>query len=74
MAVDILDIHTKGWGWTAILPGLGLLSEDFPDPYLRVFDLTLGDVAYFREDIAIPLDAVLRARWASARPARARSR
>ncbi len=55
LAVDILDIHTKGWGWTAILPELGLLSEDFPDPYLRVFDLTLGDVVYFREDIAIPL-------------------
>ena len=55
LAVDILDLHTKGWGWTAILPGLGLLPEDFPDPYLRVFDLTLGDVAYFREDIAIPL-------------------
>jgi acetamidase/formamidase len=55
LAVDILDIHTKGWGWTAILPGLGLLPEEFPDPYLRVFDLTLGDVVYFREDIAIPL-------------------
>jgi acetamidase/formamidase len=55
LAIEILDLHTKGWGWTAILPGLGLLSEDFPDPYLRVFDLTLGDVAYFREDIALPL-------------------
>ena len=55
LAVDILDIHTKGWGWTAILPELGLLPEDFPDPYLRVFDLTLGDTVYFREDIAIPL-------------------
>src|SRR4051812_8058661 len=55
LAIEILDLHTKGWGWTAILPGLGLLPEDFSDPYLRVFDLTLGDVAYFREDIALPL-------------------
>src|SRR3954451_15108280 len=55
LAIEILDLHTKGWGWTAILPGLGLLPEDFPDPYLRVFDLTLGDVAYLREDIALPL-------------------
>src|SRR4051812_47822988 len=38
LAVEILDLHTKGWGWTAILPGLGLLSEDFAEPYLRVFD------------------------------------
>jgi acetamidase/formamidase len=55
LAVEILDIHTQGWGWTAILPGLGLLPDDFPDAYLRIFDLLHGDVAYMREDIAIPL-------------------
>jgi acetamidase/formamidase len=55
LAIEILDIHTQGWGWTAILPGLGLLPEEFPDAYLRVFDLSDGDVAYLREDIAIPL-------------------
>ncbi|MFL5861376.1 MAG: acetamidase/formamidase family protein [Solirubrobacteraceae bacterium] len=55
LAIDILDIHTQGWGWTAVLPGLGLLADDFPDAYLRVFDLSHGDVAYLREDIAIPL-------------------
>src|SRR6201985_744686 len=56
LAIEILDIHTQGWGWTAILPGLGLLPVDFPDAYLRVFDLSQGDVAYLREDIAIPLE------------------
>jgi acetamidase/formamidase len=55
LAVEILDLHPLGWGWTAILPELGLLPEDFPDPYLRVFDLTQGDVTYLREDIAIPI-------------------
>jgi acetamidase/formamidase len=55
LAIEILDIHTQGWGWTAVLPGLGLLAEDFPDAYLRVFDLSDGDVASMREDIAIPL-------------------
>jgi acetamidase/formamidase len=55
LAVEILDIHTQGWGWTAILPGLGLLPDDFPDAYLRIFDLSHGDVAYMRADIAIPL-------------------
>ncbi len=52
----MLDIRTQGWGWTAILPGLGLLPEDFPDAYLRVFDLPHGDVAYLRDDIVIPLE------------------
>jgi acetamidase/formamidase len=56
LAIEVLDIRTQGWGWTAILPGLGLLPEDFPDAYLRVFDLSHGDVAYMREDIAIPLE------------------
>src|SRR3954470_9311196 len=55
LAVEILDLHTKGWGWTAILPELGLLAQDSPEPYLRIFDLTHGDVTYFREDIVIPL-------------------
>jgi acetamidase/formamidase len=55
LAVEILDLHTKGWGWTAILPGLGLLAEEFTEAYLRVFDLSRGDVTAFREDIIVPL-------------------
>src|SRR3954452_11421599 len=40
LAVELLDVRPKGWGWTAILPGLGLLADDFTEPYLRIFDLT----------------------------------
>lgn len=56
LAVEILDIHTEGWGWTAVIPGFGLLAERFKDPYLRIFDLSRGEVTYFREDIAIPIE------------------
>jgi len=56
LAVEILDLHTRGWGWTAVLPGLGLLPDEFPDAYLRTFDLTAGDVALFREDIILPIE------------------
>jgi acetamidase/formamidase len=56
LAIDVLDIHTQGWGWAAIMPGFGLLPDDFPDAYLRTFDLSHGHVAYMREDIAIPLE------------------
>jgi len=55
LAVEILDIRTQGWGWTAVLPGLGLLPEDFPDPHLRVFDISNGQFAHMRHDVAIPL-------------------
>jgi acetamidase/formamidase len=59
LVVEILDLHTQGWGWAAILPGLGLLPDDFPDPYLRIFDLSAGDVARLRDDIAVPLEPFL---------------
>src|SRR3954451_23057178 len=41
--VQLLEFETRGWGWTAILPGLGLLADDFPDAYLRIFDLSDGE-------------------------------
>jgi acetamidase/formamidase len=55
LAIEILAVETRGWGWTAILPGLGLLAEDFPDPYLRVFDIADGEYARFGDEVAIPL-------------------
>jgi acetamidase/formamidase len=55
LAIEILDLHTRGWGWTAILPGLGLLPDDFPDPYLRVFEFTDGDRIRFAENVEIPV-------------------
>ncbi|MEZ5100833.1 MAG: acetamidase/formamidase family protein [Thermoleophilia bacterium] len=59
LAVHVVDLHTQGWGYTALIPGLGLLADDFPDPYLRVFDLSPGDVTYLRDDIAIPIEPFL---------------
>jgi acetamidase/formamidase len=59
LAVEILDLHTQGWGWTAILPGLGLLPDDFPDAYLRIFDLTNGHETYLGDNVAIPIEPFL---------------
>lgn len=56
LAVEILDIRTEGWGWTAVIPGFGLLPDDFREPYLRIFDLTQGDFAYLGDGIAIPIE------------------
>jgi acetamidase/formamidase len=55
LAVELLDIHTQGWGWSAIFPGFGLLPEDFPDAYLRIFDISNGSFAYIGDTVAIPL-------------------
>jgi acetamidase/formamidase len=59
LAVEILELRTKDWGWTAIIPGLGLLPDDFPAAYLRVFDLTNGKHAFLRDDVAIPIEPFL---------------
>jgi acetamidase/formamidase len=59
LAVEILDLHTQGWGYAAIIPGFGLLADDFTEPYLRVFDLSNGEVAYVRDDIAVPIEPFL---------------
>ncbi|MGI0151720.1 MAG: acetamidase/formamidase family protein, partial [Thermoplasmata archaeon] len=55
--VEVLSAHHRGWGFTALIPGGGLLAEDFPDPYLYVWDLGAPSSKYARfGDIAkIPL-------------------
>jgi acetamidase/formamidase len=55
LAVEILDLQTRGWGWTAIFPGLGLLPDDFPNAYLKIFDISNGQFAFFGDEVAIPL-------------------
>jgi acetamidase/formamidase len=59
LEVEILDLRTKGWAWTAVLEGFGLLPEEFSEPYLRVFDISNGDYIPFREDIHIPVEPFL---------------
>ena len=56
LAIEILELRVQDWGWTAIIPGLGLLPDDFASAYLRVFDLTDGEHAFLREDVAIPIE------------------
>lgn len=36
LAVTVVDFEESAWGWTAIIPGFGLLADDFPDPYLHI--------------------------------------
>ncbi|MHB8599387.1 MAG: acetamidase/formamidase family protein [Ktedonobacteraceae bacterium] len=55
LEIEMLDIRPKAWGWTGIMPGFGLLADDFPDPYLKVWELQ-GDHTYFKPGIRIPLE------------------
>jgi acetamidase/formamidase len=42
LVVDILDVSVGSWGWTACIPGFGLLAEEFPDPHLRISTIKDG--------------------------------
>ncbi|HXS22334.1 MAG TPA: acetamidase/formamidase family protein [Steroidobacteraceae bacterium] len=37
LKVTILSFAPSGWGWTAHIPGFGLLAEDFKDPALHLW-------------------------------------
>jgi acetamidase/formamidase len=39
LEIEVLELTPGPWGWTAFIAGLGLLADDFPDPYLKIFDL-----------------------------------
>lgn len=34
LRVTIESFRPSGWGWTALIPGFGLLADEFPDPAL----------------------------------------
>ncbi len=36
LAVELLEFRPQGWGWTAIIPGFGLLADEFTEPWLRI--------------------------------------
>jgi acetamidase/formamidase len=36
LAVEILEFRPREWGWTALIPGFGLLADEFPEPWLRI--------------------------------------
>ena len=37
LRITVLEIAPSGWGWTANVPGFGLLADDFPGPALHLW-------------------------------------
>ena len=55
LTVDLLEFYPQSWGWTAIIPGFGLLADEFPDPWLRIsrVEAEAGRVR-FSERVTLP--------------------
>ena len=54
LQVELLELQPADWGWTALIPGFGLLADEFPDPALNIWRLADG-WAEFTPGIRIPL-------------------
>lgn len=59
LEVTVVDLQPGAWGWTSISPGFGLLSDEFAEPYLRIWDLGGRTHTHLRPDIRLPLDPFL---------------
>lgn len=45
VAVTFQDLRPSGWGWTANIPGFGLLADQFPDPALHIWSYNAASLA-----------------------------
>ncbi|KAH7925988.1 Acetamidase/Formamidase [Leucogyrophana mollusca] len=58
LQVDVLSIENADWGWTALIPGFGLLTDEYPAPALKIWKLNHKEgFAWFNEakGMKIPL-------------------
>jgi acetamidase/formamidase len=53
LEIEILDATPGSWGWTGIVPGFGLLADEFPEPWLQISRIT-GDRVDFGAGIELP--------------------
>ena len=45
LKVEILSFAPSGWGWTALIPGFGLLADQFPEPALHLWKYDAASLA-----------------------------
>jgi acetamidase/formamidase len=57
LKVSFLSFVPSGWGWTAIIPGFGLLADQFEEPALHIwkYDPESLEPAVYRPGIRVPL-------------------
>jgi acetamidase/formamidase len=56
LQVELLEFEPADWGWTAAIPGFGLLADDFPEPAYRVTRVPgPGGRAEFLPGVRVPV-------------------
>jgi acetamidase/formamidase len=55
LVIEVQEVQPDAWGWTAHAPRGGLLPMDFPEPYLRIWDMSDRCFARGVPGIKVPL-------------------
>lgn len=54
LQIELLDFQPADWGWTACIPGFGLLADEFPDPAYKVTRIPPSGPIEFLPGIRLP--------------------
>jgi acetamidase/formamidase len=54
LRIDVLALEPGEWGWAAVLPGNGLLGDEFTEPWVGTFDLRTPGSVIAAPGIRIP--------------------
>jgi acetamidase/formamidase len=57
LKISIVSISPSGWGWTAVIPGFGLLADRFEEPALHIWEYDPKSLAPARylKGVQVPL-------------------
>jgi acetamidase/formamidase len=55
LVVEVLSLEHHGWGWNGVIPGFGLLGDEFAEPYIHHYELD-GERCIFNATITIPFE------------------
>lgn len=57
LKITMLSFDLSGWGWTAVIPGFGLLADQFADPALHIWKYNPNgkDAALYGPGAKIPI-------------------
>jgi acetamidase/formamidase len=39
LEVEVVEFRPQDWGWTALIPGFGLLANEFTEPWLKISEV-----------------------------------
>jgi acetamidase/formamidase len=55
LKIEIVSLTPGDWGWTGVIPELGLLPDDFPNALLKIWDLRNRTYTEVSDGVRVPI-------------------